>query len=157
MLRVELARFTATIGMILISMLSAALGAWFTTFGAFLAAAISLLMFARRALGATLLALGATRFGLLLLIGLRRGLLTLAADRNRESSQQEGEQHNEYRALSGFHFSSPKKMITVGHQCTHRHFRCETLASYLKSWRKFFKSGKHSSEDKLDHDSESTA
>jgi hypothetical protein len=102
-LRVELARLTTTGRMVLVSMLSAAFGALFTTLGAFLAAALALVF--ARAFSATLLALGTTRFGLLfLLIGLRSSGLTLARHRNRERSQQEREQHNEYSALSGFHF-----------------------------------------------------
>jgi hypothetical protein len=105
-LRVELTRFTATAGMVLISMLSAALGAFFTTLSAFLAAAISLVL--ARAFSATLLALGATRFGLLLLIGLRRARLPLAHC-NHEGGQQQCEQHNDYSALSGFHTCSPSK------------------------------------------------
>jgi hypothetical protein len=35
------------------------------------------------------------------------------AHRDCERRQQEGEQHNEYSALSGFHFYSPIQMITV--------------------------------------------
>jgi hypothetical protein len=114
--------------MILVSVLGAALGALFTTLGAFFTAAIGFLVLTRT-FGATLLALGTTRFGLLLLIGLRCAGLTLAHC-DCKGSQEEGEQHNEHSALSGFHFVSPiRMMITVGHQRTHRHFRCETLAS----------------------------
>lgn len=101
-LSTELTRFTATVGVILISMLGATFGALFTTLGAFLAAALRLVVFAR-AFGATLLALGTTRFGFLLLIGLRCAGLTLAHC-DRKGGQEEGEQHNEYSALSGFHF-----------------------------------------------------
>jgi hypothetical protein len=124
MLRIELARFTATSGMILVSMLLAALGAFLTTLSAFLAATLTFVL--ARAFGATLLAFGATRLGLLLLICLCCAL----CHGDRECGQEEREQHNENSALSGFHFCSPiQMMITVGHQRTHRHFRCETLAS----------------------------
>lgn len=102
-LSAELTRFTTAVSMILISsMLGAALSALFTTLGAFLAATLRFLVFAR-AFGATLLALGTTRFGFLLLICLRCAGLSLAHC-DRKSSQKEGEQHNEYSALSGFHF-----------------------------------------------------
>jgi hypothetical protein len=104
-LSAELTRFATTVSVILISMLSAALGARFTTFGAFLAATLALVL-ARGALSATLLALGTTRFGFLLLIGLRCAGLTLAHC-DRKDSQEEGEQHNENSALTGFHFCSP--------------------------------------------------
>jgi hypothetical protein len=109
-------------------MVGAALSAGLTTFGAFLAAALSLIVFTR-AFGAALLALGTTRFSLLFLVGLRCAGLTLAHC-DRKGSQEEREQHNEHSALSGFHFVSPiGMMITVGHQRTQRHLRCETLAS----------------------------
>jgi membrane protein implicated in regulation of membrane protease activity len=95
---VEFARFTTAAGVFLICIVLAALGAFLTTLSAFFAAALSL--FFARAFSATVRAFGTTRFGFLLLIGLRRAL----RHRDREGSQQEGEQHNDYRALSGFHF-----------------------------------------------------
>jgi hypothetical protein len=100
-LSTELTRFTTTVSVILISMLGATLGTLSTTLGAFLTATVCIFVFAR-AFGATLLALGTTRFGFLL-IGLRCAGLTLAHC-DRKGSQEEGEQHNEYSALSGFHF-----------------------------------------------------
>jgi hypothetical protein len=105
-------------------MLRAALGAFFTAFSAFLAAALG--CFLARAFSATLCAFGTTRFRLLL-IGLGRALRTLG-HRHCESGQQEGEQHDDYSALSGFHCSSPIDDYCSGDRRTHRDFRCETLA-----------------------------
>src|SRR6185503_16970734 len=106
------------------SLFLATLGAVFTAFSAFFAAALGFgVVMLTRIFRAALLAFGATRFGfLLLLIGLRRDRSSLR-HRHRECSKDEGEQHNEYCALSGFHFCSPIELtITVGHQRTHRHF-----------------------------------
>src|SRR5687768_11962121 len=132
--------------MILVRVGFAAFGAFLAAFSALFAAALAFVL--TLAFGATLRTLGATRFGFLLLIGLSRSL----GHRDREGSQQEGEQHDEYSALSGFHFCSPIQMITV-RTPAHTGIPCETLASKCGFWRKFFKSGKRSSEDMLDHDS----
>jgi hypothetical protein len=110
----EFARLAATTGVILLTVLLAALGAFFTAFGAFFAAALAF-MLARHTFSAALRAFGATRFGFLLLIGLRRSL----AHRNCKSSQHEHEQHYEYSALLGFHVCSPMEMITVRDTSAH--------------------------------------
>jgi hypothetical protein len=111
----HLARLTTTVSMILIRIGLAALGAFFATLSALLAATVFRFVLAR-SFRATVRAFGATRFGLLLLIGLRRAL----RHRHREDGQQEGEQHNEYSALSGFHFCSPRQMmITIRDTSAH--------------------------------------
>src|SRR5688572_3914387 len=116
---VQLTRFTTAAFVLL-----AAFSAFLTTLGAFLAAALRFVL--ARAFSTTVRAFGATRVGLLLLVGLRRAL----GNANCERGEQQGEQRNENSALSGFHFCSPMQMmITVRHQRTHRHVRCETLAS----------------------------
>src|SRR5687768_10266382 len=105
-------------------MVLAALGAFFTAFSAFFAATLRFVL--ARAFRTTVRAFGATRFRFLLLIGLRRAL----GHRDGEGSQQEGEQHNEYSALSGFHLISPiRLMITVWNTSAHTGIACESLAS----------------------------
>jgi hypothetical protein len=120
----HLAGITTAVGVILVRMLLAALSAILAAFSAFFAAALVLVL--ARTFRATLRAFGTTRFGFLL-IGLRSALRTLG-HRDRESSQQEGEQHNEYSALSGFHFVLLFMMIT-GRTPAH------TLMLRVRLWR----------------------
>ena len=116
--RVTTAVSVVLVRMVLVRMVRAALGAFLAAFGALFAAAIGFVL--TRTLSATLRAFGATRFGFLVLIGLRRAL----GHRDCESGQQEGQQHNEYSALSGFHFLSPRQMmITVRPPAHTRSFR----------------------------------
>ena len=126
MLGVHVARLATTaVSVILVRMLLAALGAFLTAFSAFFAAALVRVI--AGTFGATLRALRTTRFGFLL-IGLRSALRTLR-HRDREGSQQEREQHDEYSALSGFHFVSPIQMMITGRTSAHTYLACETLAS----------------------------
>jgi hypothetical protein len=120
-IHLHLARVATAGSVVFVRMVCAALGAFLAAFGAFFAAAIGFVL--ARTFSATLRAFGTTRFGFLVLIGLRRAL----GHRDCESGQQEGEQHNEYSALSGFHVYSPRQMmITVRPPAHTQDFVCDS-------------------------------